>query len=346
MSLLFIDGFDDRRTTVSFFDLVKGWTAEGGNADINGTIGRFGSAGVDLIGNNWNIKRPIVNTDPTIIIGFAMEPVTITGANNDWFLTLYGDSASVTHVTLGLRADGSIGAYRGPASALLGQSAVSVLTGVGSYDYIECKVLISDTVGTVDVQVNGVNVLSLTGQDTKNGGTNSFIDGVDFRGATNHGWFMDDLYIANTQGTLNNDFLGDVNVETKFPNAEGTTIQWTPSVGVDNSANVDEQPPDGVDVNTDSTVGNIDMYETENMVDNANDVFGVQVSSHVSKDDAGSRGFRHRVDSAATIATGVDHALSTGVGQFVDMFETDPDGGALWTGAKYDAAEFGVETRA
>ncbi|KKM00221.1 hypothetical protein LCGC14_1806650, partial [marine sediment metagenome] len=72
----------------------------------------------------------------------------------------------------------------------------------------------------------------------------------------------------------------------------------------------------------------------------------VQVMSTISKDDAGSRAFRHRVDSAATIATGPDNVLSTTTQYIADMFEVDPDGGALWTGAKYDAAEFGVETRA
>ncbi len=346
LTLLFIDGFDDRRTTNNFFDLIKGWTTEGGNADITAGLGRFGSQGVDLLTNNSFIRRPIPNTDLTIILGMAIDPNTLTGADNDWFVTLFSDSNTFTQFTFGLRVDGSIGAYRGQVTTLLGQTAPNILTPTQTFHYLELKVLISDTVGTVDVVVDDVNVLALTGQDTRQGGTNAWIDGVDYRGANGFGWRGDDLYIANTDGGLNNDFLGDVTVETKYPNAEGTTIQWTPSTGTDNSATIDEQPPDGVDINSDSTPGNIDMYETQNITDVSNTIYGVQVMSTIKKDTAGARKFLHRIDSNAVIQTKDDQVLTTGTQYLYNMIEADPDGGALWTGAKYNAAEFGVETRA
>lgn len=350
LTLLFVDGFDDRRTTSGFFDLVKGWISYTNQCDINAGIGRFGSQGVDMRANDRGIVRNVDNTDPTIIFGYLWSPTVLAGSSNNsrFMIKLWGDNGTVQHIWIRLNTDESIAVYRNdPATALLGQTAPNVFSGVGIQDYIEFKILISDTVGTVDIQLNEVNVLSASGLNTKNGGTNSSIDRMQIVGQRDGGLgSLDDLYIANGDGGLNNDFLGDVTVETKYPNAEGTTIQWTPSVGVDNSANVDEQPPDGVDINSDSTPGNIDMYETQNITDVTSTIYGVQVMSTIKKDTAGARKFRHRIDSNAVIQTKDDHVLSTTTQYLPDMIEADPDGGALWTGTKYNAAEFGVETRA
>ena len=61
----------------------------------------------------------------------------------------------------------------------------------------------------MDVRVNGVSRLSLTGQNTKNGTDN--YHNVAVIGCSNY-FVIADVYVLDNTGTLNNDFLGNVKV--------------------------------------------------------------------------------------------------------------------------------------
>jgi hypothetical protein len=101
---------------------------------------------------------------------------------------------------------------------------------MNQFNYFEIKATIHDTTGSIELRINGVPALNLVNQDTRNAGT-GVVNAIRIGGTNSFGpiWAMDDLYICNTSGSTNNDFLGDIRVDTLYPNADGTYSQWTPS---------------------------------------------------------------------------------------------------------------------
>ncbi len=352
MSLLFLDGFDDRATGTTAILEKPGWSVRSG-ASIAAALGRLGTQGCDLTANNRIIRweasdsPAITQTDSVIYFGMGIRPLTNGGAV-DGFLYLFNAAEAVNHLTVNFESDKTMVVKRGSHSGTeLGRSSVIDMP-LDVYHYFEFKFTISDTVGTIDIWRDGVNILTDTGLDTRNGGTDQFIDRIDFQGANSFTYYTDDIYIGNSVGS---DFaaplVGDFTIETLFPTAEGTPINWTPSTGGDNSALIDEQPGwnDDTDYNSTSTVTDIDDFDYENLADNTVDIKGIQVMTRARKTDAGAISFRNRVDSGASIGNGIDQSLSTDWGVFSDPYEVDPQGGGAWTGARIEAAEYGYECR-
>ena len=95
---------------------------------------------------------------------------------------------------------------------------------LNQWHYFEVKVVCHDTAGYYQVRIDGVTVLSGTNVDTRAGADTRF---VRFR-MDEYYQYMDDIYICDTDGTANNDFLGQILVEAIFPNADGDNSDWTP----------------------------------------------------------------------------------------------------------------------
>ena len=91
---------------------------------------------------------------------------------------------------------GEIEVYRN--TTLLGMTSGAGLL-VSVWAYVEVKIKCSSSAGTVDVRVNGVNRLSLTGQNTKNGTDN--YHNVAVIGCSNY-FVIADVYVLDNTGTL------------------------------------------------------------------------------------------------------------------------------------------------
>jgi len=195
--------------------------------------------------------------DDTIILGFRHYKTGLSSTNAVGSIcSFYGDGGTVTHITVEApNSDGSIDVRRA-GTTILGTSAAGVLSLTGAWQYIEVKVLISDTVGTVDVVVDGVNVLSLTGQDTRNGGADALIDQVRIGSqntANNAATAVRDIVIMNEQGSSLNDFLGPVIVEARLADGAGDNTDWTPNTGANFQAVDDPGANDGDTTYVEST---------------------------------------------------------------------------------------------
>jgi hypothetical protein len=335
MALLFVDGADHYATA----DGLKKWNAFGTGVTINSSAGRRGGGAIALAGSTRFVDKQLPSNYATLIVGYAFDA---GGGSNTAMLKIL-DGATI-HVALFLTAANAIAAYRGDLTTLLGTSANGVVP-VSGYFYIEAKVLISDTVGTVTVRVNGVAVLTLTGLDTRNAG-NASATGFRIMG-TSATSLVDDIYANDTSGGApQNDFLGDCRIDTLFPNADGSNSAWTPSTGTDHYALVDESTPNTTDYVETSGVGNKDTWNFQNLSAITGTIYGVQVSSAALKDDAGARSIANTVKSGATNADGATQALSTSQLYYMDIWATDPNTAAAWTEANVNAAEFGVKLAA
>ncbi len=333
MALLLLEGFEFSQTW-NAANYGHNWAVFGGNGTT--ASGRNGRGKTT---NNSTVDQTVsLGTPATVIVGLAYKFNTDATET----MLLFKDAVAGTiHGSIKREAStGKIHAYRG-TSTLLGSSASGVyLSGV--WNYIEVKWTVDDTVGVVVVRVNGVEVLNLTSQDTKNS-TNAYCACIGVSCDVSQHTF-DDMYICDTSGSVNNDFLGDCKVVEVVPTGAGNYTQWTPSAG-SNWQNVDDSNPNGdTDYNSDSTIGNKDTYDCA-ALGVTGTVYGIQHVAQMRKDDAGSRSVRLIERVSATDYNGSDIALSDSYVSYARLFETNPNTGVLWTVSGVDAAEPGQETR-
>jgi hypothetical protein len=344
MSLLFVDGFDHYATA----DITKKYTANvewASSHTIDATAGRRGGGAMKTSYEvtSYRYLSKVIPDSGTVIFGAAFGSCVASAT----FLAFY--ETADCHVSFRVNAIMGIEAYRGLAGTLLGSSAGGVIqTGVG-FNYAAVKAKIHDTTGTVDVEVNGVSVLSLTGLDTRNGGA-GVVNDVHYLGMGNGSstTYVDDLYICNDSGSApNNDFLGDVRVDTIYPTSDGNYSQFTPSTGVNHYALVDETSPNTTDYNDGASVGDRDSYGLGNLSAlSSQTVYGVQVNAAILKDDAGAKSVATFVRSSSTDSDGASAVLGTSQVYVSQVFEQDPNAAAAWTESTVNSMEAGVKVTA
>lgn len=307
---------------------------------IGAGLGRRGSNGWTSTSNGRGLVKAIPSAT-TVIVGFALNMGGAPGSALN--LVELREGASV-HVGLQLNTDMSVSVLRG--STTLATSAAGVITASG-YCFVELKALINDSTGTYEVRVNGANVLSGSGADTRNSGT-GVVSSVAIKFARGSQVF-DDLYICDGTGSVNNDFLGDVRVDAYFPNANGNSSQLTGSDGnsVDNYQLVDETTPnDDTDYVQSSTVNQKDTYGFQNMSHTPATINGVQIVINSKKDDSGLRSICSVTRSGGADTDGATQALSTSYAYYMQILEADPNTAAAWTPSGINSAEFGLKVAA
>ena len=136
----------------------------------------------------------------------------------------FRDISNVKHITIGVGTTGAISVFRGSQTGtLLGTTATPVITA-SAWHHIEVKVTINDTTGSVEVRVNGVTKLSLTGVDTCASANVAYAQ-IGFANNVSAGQYqrafdMKDLVVWDTTGSQNNDFLGSVSVFNLFTDGD------------------------------------------------------------------------------------------------------------------------------
>lgn len=347
MSLIYLESFDNIATA----DLAaKGWTTSG-TPNVLATVARTGPNALQVnAGNEW-VRRVVAASEDhaTFIVGCAFHATAIPSSTTDASLiALRSDAGATAHVTLALSSGGGLNVRRGEHNGtVLGTAGALVLN---TWYFIELKATLSDTVGTVDVRVNGVSTLSLTGQDTKNAGTKTVFDSVLLGNSSTAQLvaYYDDVYFANGAGTVNNNFLGDLRVRSLAPSGNGNSSQLLGSDAnsIDNYLLVDDPTPDTADYVGSATLDQKDTYAFGDLPDTSGTVLGVQVNALATKTDTGVRNLALVTRSGAADYDSADVALTNGSNLFVQQLrELDPATAAAWTRAAVNAAEFGVKVR-
>lgn len=339
MSLEWVDSFDGYSTAE--IATRYSWNGLGSWSIAEGRNGTSGLSGVTAAAN------PVVKSLPagaTKIVGFALFVPALPAADRG-LVAFYEDSTR--HINLRVTSTGTITAYR--HTTLLGTSSSAITAGV--WQYLEVKCTIHDTAGYVEVRLNGSPILTLPPTpgtlDTRNGGTVGTINGLYLLSdgmvtVTSLTATIDDLVVMNTSGSVNNDFLGDVRVQARFPTDAGNYTQWTPVSGA-NYTNVDENPPnDDTDYVSSGTPGHIDTYQHEAISPLAATIHAVAVNLRVRKDDGGAREVRAKMRHGSTDANGATTAVPTNYGYQQSIFEDVP-GGTGWTYGQVNDAEAGME---
>ena len=339
MALLHMDGFD----YASKPDMqLAGWENSqvfDHRVSIYTSGGRFNGYWVWHNGNGGGDNSYLFKTfsdKSSIVVGCALY--VGYSVRGDLF-SLYEDGT--IHLTV-VRdtSTGFLKVMRGRAldGAVLQTSNVFVPLNI--FNYFELKATISDTVGSYELRMNGVPVLSASNVDTKNGGT-GVVNRLVFSPLTDQG--IDDVYICDTTGTSCNDFLGDSRVVVLKPNANGDTINFTPSTG-SNFQCVDEVSQDGDGTRVlGSSAGNVDLYQFEDLTVNPQAIHAVKITSVVKKSDTGLASFSNKIKSGTTTVNGDTNVLTTAYRLYSTTLEKDPNTNQSWTRSSVDLIQAGIE---
>lgn len=324
-----IDFADDMGDTYALGDAATlGWS----NNPNSIQTGAFGTGGC------W--RKLSANSDRSVPTSasrthsFRWRPGSVTARTIAGFL-----EGATEHGRLALNADGSLTVSRAGTALTGGSSAAGVISGLGVFYEVEWSYTVNDTTGAFNLRINGVSVLSGSGQDTRNGGAVGTIN--TFRlttsGATDD---FDDL----TGSPAADDWKNTPRVIGQLPNSDGGVLQWTCSTGSTHYQMVDDATPGGdTDYVTDATAGHRDTYGYPSVgVGSTATVYGVMLRLWARKDDAGVR----TIDGVARIG-GVNYdkgnafGLTSTYAPYENLWTTDPSTAAAWTVAGVNAAELG-----
>lgn len=325
MSIQWMDGFDHYTS-----NSLNKWD----HMDTTvGTTGRFGGKAYRPDVNGLFAYKNLASNFGTLIVGFAVNHNGNSGTDAFFAFQDVGSTQIYLHVN-GLQ---HVEVVRGDGTVLLDTGYRFIF---GIWNWIEFKVVFSTTTtGSFEVRAEGITIGTQSSVKTTNSG-NAFASRV-FIGSCGGfaGTNFDDFYCVDSGGSVNNTFLGDSKIETKFPTSDNT-VAWTTSGG-NNFGVVNNNPDDGdTSFVSSSTVSQTDLYGVAGFQTGGN-IAAVQVNMNARKDDAGLRQIASRVKSGATTVSGATVTMLSTYLLYPQMYETDPNTSALWTPTNLNSALFG-----
>jgi hypothetical protein len=343
MALLWIDGFEGYGTTLNADPApvdVLGRRYPIANTPTGMEIkeGRFGGRAIYFWNSTCQLKTPELTTDDTLIVGVA----TKREINNDIYPISMCDG-----ITLGMNiripgGQSEIYIYRGNSLVEITSGAN---IGIGTWHHIEFKVKCHDSNGEYELKVDGISITSATSVDTK-AGANTYHNSVKLMVPSSHGhptW--DDLWICDSTGSQNNDFLGNQRVSAIFPGGPDDIAGWETSVPVGNHYETvdEEQVDDDTSYIEDDDSGDKDLWNYGS-VPTYGQIQGLQINTDCKETDATDFTLITVIKSGGTEYD--DSPQAAGSGDWITLrriAELDPDTGALWTESGINNGIFGVK---
>jgi len=348
MALLWCDGFDHYGTTTAKM-LDGAWAQVASSAVITTSNVRTGTYAMQFgIGFQGFARRVLGGAKTTVGVGAAWYFPALPTASNTDAIYAFNDADNNVQVTISIGSTGTLSAYRGHfiSGTLLGTTATPVVVA-NAYQHIEAVVFFSQTVGTVEVRVNGVTVLSLSGLDTVASSLVECSQIVFALPGTSLGAtiskYMDDVFAYDNTSSYNNTFIGDRRVLTLFPDANTATADWTAVGAASGYLCIDEaNPNEDTDYITAATVGLVSQFGLQNLPAGISIVNAVVMVERARKTEAGTANTQVSVVSGASTSNGADKPLTEIYTYRQDVFQTDPATAAPFTPTAVDALQFKV----
>jgi len=291
--------------------------------------------------------------DDVVIIGMRVHmnafDVHEQGTGSDYFLRLEEATGSIRHLWLRfIGGDGRIRVQRG--STILHTTDVAQYP-FGAWFFIEFKVRIHETLGTIQVRVDGVDVINETGLDTQEGAGDGLIDRISFGSAESNSIKLriTDIHVMNEQGGAPlNDLIGPHTIESLRADGAGNYTNWDPLAGT-NWESVDDPigaAADGDTTYVETTVAERDSYTFEPLFSD-NDPIAVQVKAN-SRFTGAQQDFNTFLRRSGTDDDGDTETANASEfrDRAITIYETDPIAAAAWTKTNFEATEFGIRTTA
>lgn len=346
MALVFVEGGDHHGTTASNMinAQTKKWgaTQTPGLSTASNVVGRFdlGRAFQMNTGNDTYVT-PRFGNYQQLTIGFSMKRTGRTG--NVWFCC--AQDATTEQVCLSVDDSGVLWVSREQSTAaanILARGTTNLRTN--NWFQIEFRVLIHPSAGEVEVRINEFVEFNVTGLNTRSAlSTNNYVNEFRFNGSGgNSGIALDDIWVNDTSGSFNTGFLGDVGVETIYPNGAGTTTQFGVVGAASNYLATTDNPADNdTSYVATTTVGDTDLYTYQDLTRISTNIRGVQYCTLQRKTNIGGRTIAEVTRSGGTNYVGATNFVTDDYQYALDIREQDPNTAAQWTDTAVNAAEFG-----
>jgi hypothetical protein len=277
----------------------------------------------------------------TVIIGHALYHLTDVGS--PFGMRLYNYQG--VQVTLRVESDGSLALRRGDhTGTIVGQSDAGVIA-VNTWYFIEMKVEIGNS-ADFSVRVGGQEVINETGKDTQNQSV-ATVSRYIFYNSNNEHVRYDDMYIIVPGGAYNNDFLGDVRIDTLYPTGAGFHSDFVPSTGSTNWNLVDDPSTSTSDFVTANEIDDIDTYEVGSLDPLVTDqIKAVAAVTYARKPSGGTAVYKGAVryggqDYTKRCADPTRGFLGASWRRSHTIWERRPWDGDPWTQDNIAACEFG-----
>ena len=339
MSLVILEGFESYGSATGS-DLVTELSQKGSTYRMDSDWAElvdgctFGKALKWLNDETYEGLIAPVDVANTICLGFAVKPGSPAGYVNQTLLQLmYG---TTVQGLLDLLPTGHLVYDRG-GSTELGKTSVAL--NMGTWTYIELKVYIANSIGTVDIHFNGESVLSLSGVDTMPA-TSSEITSVYLYPIKDYA--LDNIYIYDDVGGTPS-MQGPIVIEQLLPTGDDTH-NWTPSTGSTGYEVVDNTEIEDTTYISNSTIDTIELWSYADLSEIDSDIIAIQQHTRVATDDVGMRTVDILCESGATTDTD-SYGIATdgGFDILATIYETDPNTSSAWTISNLNAANFGVK---
>lgn len=268
-------------------------------------------------------------------VAFAVWLDELPESNNNIGIQ-FRDFANVEQVTIYFQSAGAVSAYRG--ATLLGNSAVDVLVA-GAWNHLEFKPTIHDSAGAIEVRINEVTRLNLTGVDTKNTSLTEISQYVigehsdDLRMQAD--WYVDDLVPWDTVNTDPNntviDWVGDCKVGVHLPIADTAEAAWAKSSGVTGYTLIDDSVPDDADYISTAADGDISDFDITALPANTSEIIGYCALPRLYKTDAGTVLVAARFKVGTDISPNDEIPATTAATYWPFVSTIDPDTGVPYS---------------
>lgn len=356
MALLWMDGFDHYGTdTTNMSD--GAWANNTVYATLSTVNPRTGTHSLRFPESSSSaspLRRVFGDAKVTAGLGSVYWLSSLPTTNDRYQLVSFKDTANVAQVTLVLQSTGILSVKRGQVSGTeLGNSGTPAITAE-AYTHIEILVTIDNAAGAVEVRVNGITVISLTGIDTQ-ATSNTETSQVDIGRTGGTGslpssdvsvMYVDDIFCYDDIGSFNNTFIGDRKVFTLFPNADTAQADWTP-LGGTGFSNIDEADPDDdtsyISTGEPGSPGAISEFALDNLPSGVSSISALVIVNRAKKTDAGIANMVSSIVSTSSESSGSLNPMTEAYTYYHDVVEVDPDTSAPFTPSAVDSALIKIE---
>jgi hypothetical protein len=356
MSIIFFDGFDFTQNVYG----PGGRLWDQATNAINGGVGRWGGGCVSLgsstgttEGIQNGLHKQFTSSRAGVIVGFAVLINSFQGFNSGitepfMFLGDFQSSVETIQCSVWVNPTTYVIEVRTGYGDQITDTILATTTFVPPltlWFYIEIAITVGSP-GSVEIRVDGAtlcNVGGITTQQSSNPTWNIFH--LSQMGGLGPSVIVDDFYMIDpNDGLRHTTFLGEVRVQTNYPDADGYENDFLRSTGSVNALNVDgvtNYVETGL-YNYNGNVGAIDLYSITPFAITGN-IFAVQEHMSVRRDNTGSRSVCPLLRLGSTNYQGPDFVCYSSYTYMGDIWEYNPATSAPWALVDLNDAEFGIE---
>ncbi len=265
---------------------------------------------------------------------------TVGVANRFWLDSLPSDTSFRPHIVswrdlsnnemayVTVETTGALSAYLN--GVLVGTTTTPAITA-NAWWHIESKCVFNGASSSLEVRVEGITVLNVTGTTTA---PCAQVAMSNARGGATTGWwaYWKDYVVWDGTGSLNNNFLGSVQVKSLIPDGD-VAANWTRSAGSTNYSLIDEDGPPNDDtdyVYAVTPAPSPDKYSLTNLPIDVTSVKGLMVVQRSRKTDGGDGNVQMGLISGASTQLLTNRPITTAYTYFKDISEVDPVTSGAW----------------